>query len=171
MLYTVEQVANLLNVSKQTIYNKLKLIEFKNKILIKQGQKYIDDELLSLIKNNLKIKSNFKDNDNLNTQAEAEKAQDIIADDDLLNLNKDLIYALLEQLKVKDKQIEDLNNRLEQEQELTKNMQVLQLKQQTTDIKALEEHCNEFDNKLLEIRERMQNKKQKKGFLNKIFKK
>lgn len=171
MLYTVEQVANLLNVSKQTIYNKLKLIEFKDKILIKQGQKYIDDELLSLIKNNLKIKSNFKDNNNLNTQAEAEKIQDIIADDDLLNLNKDLIYSLLEQLKVKDKQIEDLNNRLEQEQELTKNMQVLQLKQQTTDIKALEKHFNEFDNKLLEIRERMQNKKHKKGFLNKIFKK
>ena len=170
MFYTVEQASIKLNVSKQSIYNKLKLKEFKDKVFVKQGKKYIDEDLLNLIKDSLNFKGNLNNDDNLHTSVDDEKAQDSIDDEGLLKLNTTLIDTLIEQLKIKDKQIDDLNNRLAKEQELTKNMQVLQLKQQPQDIKALEEHFEELDNKLLEIRERMKDKKQKKGFLNKIFK-
>lgn len=50
MLYDVEEVASKLNVSKQTIYSKLKLKMFKDKVLIKQGKSYIDDDLFNLNK-------------------------------------------------------------------------------------------------------------------------
>jgi hypothetical protein len=169
MFYTVEQASIKLNVSKQSIYNKLKLKEFKDKVFVKQGKKYIDDNLLNLIKDSLNFKGNLNNDDNLHISVEDEKAQDLIDDQELLKLNITLMDTLMEQLKIKDKQIDDLNNRLAKEQELTKNMQVLQLKQQPQDIKALEEHFTELDNKLLEIKERMKDKKQRKGFLSKIF--
>ena len=63
MLYTVEQVANKLNVSKVTIYNKLKLNQFKDKIVISQGQTMIDDNLLSLLKQSIKFTVKFIDDD------------------------------------------------------------------------------------------------------------
>lgn len=161
MLYDVEQAAIKLNVSKMTIYNKIKLNEFKSKTIKKAGKTYLDDDLINLIKDSLKIK-NEVDSDNI----EYDEKQEIAMDkDNLINLNKDLFDALSEQLKVKDMQIADLNSRLAAEQELTKNMQVLQLKQQPQNILQLEVHFKELDFKLAEIREEMQQRKNK----NKLF--
>ena len=42
MLYDVEQVANKLNISKMTVYNKIKLKEHKDKVIKKSGKTYID---------------------------------------------------------------------------------------------------------------------------------
>ena len=61
MLYTVAQVANKLNVNKIKIYNKLRLKQFRDKTVIKKGQIMIDDNLLKLIKDSLKITNNFTD--------------------------------------------------------------------------------------------------------------
>lgn len=174
MLYTVEEVAIQLNVSKQSIYNKLKLKEYKDKVLMKQGKSMIDDTLLNLIKDNLKVKTNLNMNENIEPVAEEEKTQDTILDDDLSNLNKELINTLLEQLKTKDQQIQELNNRLAQEQDNLKNMQVLYLKQQPQDIKVLEEHFQDIDNKLIDIKGQMQERKEEqesKGLFKKLFKK
>lgn len=169
MLYDVEQVAIKLNVSKVTIYNKLKLKEFKDKILIKQGKTYIDDDLINLIKDNLKLTTKLNDD----YTEPMEEPQNTINDEDIVNINKELISALLEQLNVKDIQIQELNNRLAAEQELTKNRQVLELKRQPQDIKALEEHFKTIDNSLLEVRERMLQRKNEssKSIFQKIFKK
>jgi hypothetical protein len=168
MIYTVEETAIKLNVSKQAIYNKLKLNEYKDKVLIKQGQKYVDDDLFNLIKDNLKFKNNLNSDNIIHPTIEDEKAQDSISNDDLFKLNKELIDTLHEQLKIKDMQIQNLNDRLATEQELTKNRQILELKQQP-DIKQLEEHFKNLDNKLIEVREQMQQRKNKKSIFN-IFK-
>lgn len=113
-------------------------------------------------------------NENIEPVAEEEKTQDTILDDDLSNLNKELINTLLEQLKTKDQQIQELNNRLAQEQDNLKNMQVLYLKQQPQDIKVLEEHFQDIDNKLIDIKGQMQERKEEqesKGLFKKLFKK
>jgi hypothetical protein len=159
MLYDVDQAAIKLNVSKQSIYNKIKLKEFKDKIIIKQKKTYIDGDLLNLIKDTLKVKSIFNMNDNIEEPEESPNIEAITLDDDLLNLNKDLINTLIEQLKVKDIQIQELNNRLAVEQELTKNRQVLELRQ-PKDIKLLEEHFKDLDKNLLDLRERMEQRKE-----------
>ena len=53
-MFTVEEVAEQLSVSKVTIYAKLK--KFDDRVVLKQGKKYITEELLSLIKQDLKVK-------------------------------------------------------------------------------------------------------------------
>lgn len=174
MLYTVEQVANQLNVSKQAIYSKLKLKEYKDRILIKQGKKYIDDTLFNLIKDNLKVKTNLNNDNNVNTQAYEEKSQDTILNDDLLNLNKELINTLLDQLKEKDKQIQEKDNQIRELHQIVQNSQILLKDKPKDDMLLLEDHFQDLDNKLLDIREQMQERKEareKKSLFNKLFKK
>lgn len=92
-------------------------------------------------------------------------------------MNQTLTDALIEQLKetklqlnVKDLQINNLNERLKQEQELNKNNQVLQLRQ-PQETKQLEEHFALVDEKLISLRNQMELKEPEKGFLKRIFKK
>lgn len=59
MLYTVAQVANKLNVSKIKIYDKLRLKQFRDKTVTKNGQIMINDNLFKLIKDSLKVTNNF----------------------------------------------------------------------------------------------------------------
>lgn len=61
MLYDVEPAAGKLNVSKMTIYNKIKLNELKNEVVNKQGKTYISQKLLKLIQDSLKLNSDFKE--------------------------------------------------------------------------------------------------------------
>lgn len=167
MLYDVEQVASQLNVSKQTIYSKLKLKEYKGKVLIKQGKSYVDDDLFNLIKDTLKVKSNLNTNETIDTPIEQKDIDNTIADNDLFNLNKDLINALLEQLKEKDLQIHELHKLIE-------NNQVLLKEKPQQDLLQLEEHFNTLDNKLIEIRNQMVQRKayhESKNIFQKFFKK
>lgn len=82
------------------------------------------------------------------------------------------------QLKEKEIQINklnegmhELNERLKQEQDLNKNNQVLQLRPQQ-DIKQLEEHFQDLDIKLMDIREQIgeHNAPKSQGFFGKLFK-
>lgn len=157
MLRTVEEVAIQLGVSKTTIYNKLKLKEYKELIVKKQGKLMVDDGLFNLIQESLKLK-NEVENENLNNSVDEEISID---EDGLLNLNKELIGNLLEQLKEKDKQIAELHKLIENSQILLKEEQKKLDKQL-----YLEEHFEEVDNKLQDIREKMeQRKNEKKNFL------
>ena len=171
MLYTVEDAAIKLNVSKVTVYNKLKLNQFKDKTVTKQGQTMVDDDLLNLIKDTIKLTNSFTDN-NIDGPEEPQESE-IITNEDMVNMNKALLNALLDQLKEKDLQIHGLNDLLATEQELNKNNQILQLRQ-PQDIKALESHFQDLDTKLEEVKEKMQERKQDqepKGFLSKLFNK
>lgn len=166
MLYDVEQVASKLNVSKQSIYNKLKLKEYKDKILMKQGKTYIDDDLLKMIQDNLKTKANLNTNDATQTQEEPQDEDNTINDEDILNINKALISALLEQLKEKDIQIHELHKLME-------NSQVL-LRDKPQDLKQLEEHFKDLDNRLLKtvkiMEERKQQQQENKSIFHWLFK-
>jgi predicted DNA-binding protein YlxM (UPF0122 family) len=187
MNYTVDETATKLNVSKQAIYNKIKLDEFKNKITKKHGKTYIDDAIVTLIKDSLKLNVNYKDalnpkdieEDTLVKAPESTKLnfnKEVAADTDYIDYLKSDIAYLKEQLNEqsisKDLQISNLNERLKQEQELNKNSQILQLRQ-PQNIKQLEEHFNDLDDKLEEVRNKMSDRKEKqehKSFFNKIFK-
>ena len=177
MIFTVEEVAIKLKTSKQTIYNKLKLKEYKDKTLMKQGKTMIDEELLKLIQTSLNITNKFNINNTEDIIEEHSNVEDIVPEDDIIKLNQTLTNALIEQLKetklqlnVKDLQINNLNERLKQEQDLNKNNQVLQLRQ-PQETKQLEEHFALVDEKLISLRNQMDIKEPEKGFLKRMFKK
>ena len=163
MLRTVEDVAIQLEVSKTTIYNKLKLNEYKNLIIKKQGKSMIDDTLFNLIKDSLKLKIKVE-NDGFKNDSNEEISMD---EDNLLNLNKELISNLLAQLKEKDKQIAELHKLIENSQILLKEEQ----KKSESQL-YLAEHFEDVDQKLQDLREKMIEKSsEKKGLLRKIFNK
>lgn len=173
MLYDVEQVADKLKVSKMTIYNKIKLKEFKDKVIIKAGKRYVDEDLLNLIKDTLKTSVELENNIE-SKDIEQEQKEEIPRDEESLNNFKDdYINYLKEENKKLWEEIQDLNNRLAAEQELHKNTQVLFRGQQEP--KLLEEHFKELDLKLMDLREQMEqrkeNQKKKEGILQKLFKK
>lgn len=161
MLRSVEEVAIELGVSKTAIYNKLKLKEFRELVVKKQGKSMVDDGLFNLIKDSLRSKSSAESEEMYN-DVDEEIAMD---KDDLINFNEDLISALLEQLKEKDKQIAELHKLIENSQVLLKEE-----KKNNQNQLLLEEHFQEVDHKLQDLREKMESKKvNKKGLFN-IFK-
>lgn len=162
MLRTVEETAIQLGVSKTTIYNKLKLKEYKSKLVKKQGKSMIDDSLFNLIQEGLKVQNEFE-NKEIENDVNAETSID---EDGLLNLNKELIDNLLEQLKEKDKQISELHKLIENNQILLKEEQKKSEQQL-----YLAEHFEEVDNKLQDLREKMEQKRNEKIKFFKIFSK
>ncbi|MCX0362466.1 hypothetical protein LI034_15900 [Clostridium perfringens] len=170
MLRGVDEVAKELKVSKTAIYNKLKLKEFRRKVVKKQGKSMIDEELFNLIKDSLKVKNEVKNEVEYKGYIEESKDEvksEIAMDrEGSLNLNKSLIDTLIAQLEEKDKQIAELHKLIE-------NNQVLLKKEQETKINMLEfeDHFKEVDNKLSSIKEKMNQRKEKKSFFKKFFKK
>ncbi|MDT9334689.1 DUF536 domain-containing protein [Clostridium perfringens] len=170
MLRGVDEVAKELKVSKTAIYNKLKLKEFRRKVVKKQGKSMIDEELFNLIKDSLKVKNEVKNEVEYKGYIEESKDEvksEIAMDrEGSLNLNKSLIDTLIAQLEEKDKQIAELHKLIE-------NNQVLLKKEKETKINILEfeDHFKEVDNKLSLIKEKMNQRKEKKSFFKKFFKK
>ena len=162
MLRTVEETAIQLGVSKTTIYNKLKLKEYKSKIVKKQGKSMVDDSLFNLIQEGLKIQNEVENNKNENDI----NAEISIDEEGLFNLNKELIENLLDQLKEKDKQIAELHKLIENSQILLKE------EQKKTDKQLyLEEHFEEVDSKLQDLKDKMEQRRNDKKSFFKIFSK
>ena len=184
MSYTIAEVSKLINLSKVSIYRKLKLKEVKEHTSKKQGITYIDEEGFNLIKYGIKNeKDEFK-----YTLKQNPISSEIAID---VNLNKEMINLLKDQLKEKDKQltekdlhfnnqlnvkdlqINNLNERLKQSLELNRNSQVLLKDKPHEDILLLEEHFQNLDDKLEEVKNKMLDRKEqqeKKSFLTRIFK-
>ncbi|MBD7916467.1 hypothetical protein H9660_15085 [Clostridium sp. Sa3CUN1] len=160
MLRTVEETAIELGVSKTTIYNKLKLKQYKCKIVKKQGKSMVDDSLFNLIKESLKVK-NIVENEEIDSDVNEEISIDR---EGLFNLNQELIENLLDQLKEKDKQIAELHKLIENSQVLLKEEQKKSEQQL-----YLAEHFEEVDNKLQDLREKMEQRKNDKKSFFKIF--
>lgn len=177
MLYDVEQISELTKISKVTIYKKFKLNELQQYIVKKQGKAYVDEEGFNLIKQNLNLTDKLNEKSNSEDIESDENSYIATDNEDLINVKNDLINSLneqveflKEQLSIKDIQIQELNERLKQEQDLNKNNQILQLRQ-PNDIKSLEEHFEVLDNKLADIKTEMEQRKikfeadqQEKGF-------
>ena len=135
MLKSVEEVATELGVSKTAIYNKLKLDEYKDMVIKKQGRSMINEQLFNFIKENLKFK-NVVDEDNKEIPVIDEDKKD----EAIVKLNDVAVNCLVDQLKEKDKQIQELHRLIE-------NSQIL-LKQEQKNCESqmkLEEHFKEVD--------------------------
>lgn len=169
-MYSVEEVADKLNVSKVTVYAKLK--KYSDRVVLKQGKKYVTDELLSLIKKDLRIKD--IEDESINNDKHKESANDEIAIDreELINLNKDLINTLIEQLEVKDKQLEEKDRQITELHKLIENSQVLLKKKDDENPFMLQERFNNLECKLYEVKEKMDHRKEGKKvrFFSRIFK-
>lgn len=154
MFYTVAEVAELTNLSKVSIYNKLKLKELKPYVTKKQGVTYIDDQGLKLIKNSL---SSFNMKLNIDTEKPSEMAETqdfkegLNVKDDYLNYLKMENERLWNELQEKNNQIDKLS-------QLVENGQVLLREKPIQDMQLLEEHCDQIDEKIIQVKERMQEK-------------
>ena len=179
MLRTVPEVADIIHITRQSLYFKLKQPLYKDKVITKHGQAYIDDDLLKLIQDNMKP---FNKHSSSETRAQQEKAttQDsTMPDEDIVKINQVLINTLVEQLKEKDNQIhekdsqiENYSERLNQALELNRNSQVLLKDKPHQDILLLEEHFQDLDSKFTEIKQDMQERKEpQRGFFKRIFRK
>lgn len=102
-MITVKELANELGISVQAVYKMIKKEKYKNYILIKDGKKFIKKEILDELK---PAKETAKDVKNGADQYE-------------------LQAILLEQLQTKDKQIEQLTNRISELNTLILNNQLM----------------------------------------------
>lgn len=209
MQFTVKQLADILNISKGTVTNysnQLKLDLKKNShgvIIISIDQsiaiaKAINENRTELNKVNVdrlyKIKSDseIKMNDDLkekfNSDTNKAEAQRNSNNDDFIEILKEQIKELKrdkedykQQLQIKDNQIKQLNDTLDEQQQLLHNQQSLQLqskekikalegelkevKEDTTDISAGDNNDNNFYKDLSSVKQ-----DSSKGFLSKLFK-
>jgi hypothetical protein len=172
-MYTVVEVSERLNVSKVTIYSKLR--KFKDKVVMKHGQRWINDELFKIIKEDLKLKDIDIDTLNDDIAMDIDNIDNIEFTnnkEDLVNFNKDLINTLIEQLNIKDKQMEAKDIQISELHHLIENSQVLLKQEKEVNQLQLEEHLQELDLKLNDVKEKMEQRKteKKKGLFEKIFK-
>lgn len=177
MLYDVEKISELTHISKVTIYKKFKINSIKDCIVRKQGKAYVDEVGFNLIKQSLNLNCELNDNevatDKIPTTTDIE---DILkVKNDLINSLNDQTEFLRDQIKEKDIQMHELNSRLNQEQDLHKNTQILFKQQPQQNILALEAHFQDLDTKLEEVKGNMLHRKEQqvhsKGFLNNLFNK
>ena len=142
VLFTVEEVALKLNVSKVTIYNKIK--NYEDKIVIKNGIRYINNNLFYLIKGDIKKK------------LPRIKVYDLLKIKEMNSKNKEysnneifiLINYIISQLEEKDKQINELIK--------ANGLQAESLQNKiTVNEEKLKEHFQNLDKALLALRERM----------------
>ncbi|WP_414054872.1 hypothetical protein ACMGE6_12460 (plasmid) [Macrococcus equi] len=189
-LITVVSLANKLNVAKQTIFYHCNKLDIEAQKI--ENVSYLTHAEAEAITQ--RINKNKKDvSDNINKSAERvhiDTNQDVSTADPQANL----VDVLLEQLKVKDEQIKQLNNTLDEQQRLLSQQQSLQLqsndkikaleielqevkedtKQDTTDVPVKAEadrsnRDNKVDNFYRDLRED-RNNKQSQSFLSRLFK-
>lgn len=162
-MYDINQVAQLTGISKVSVYKKLKKLKEIEQYIVKEVDKtYVLEEGVRLIRDSLQVNSRVKNK--VKNDVDEECA---ISDGyENLTVNKQLINGLLKQLDEKDKQIQDLHKQIEELINLNKNNQVLLKQQQDKEInqKLLEDHFQEVDQKLMDLRDRMEEKKNSKKF-------
>jgi hypothetical protein len=182
MLYSVEQIAETLGISKVTVYRKLKLHEVKQFTVVKNGKTFLEETGLDIIRQSLSVTTGENIETNKNC-SEAEIAIDTeqlqgVKDKLIDTLQSDIEYLRSQlsdrehfyrsQLQEKDVQINSKDRQIENMQTLMQNEQQLHLKS-----KLLEEaRVKEVDSMLSIVRERMEErKKESKGFFERFFSK
>ena len=158
----LKDLTNGLNSEREDFDISIKNTDFKE---FKLELKEFNKEYLNSLKSEnevLKVQ-NEVENKEIENDVNSETSID---EDGLLNLNKELIDNLLEQLKEKDKQISELHRLIENNQILLKEEQKKSEQQL-----YLAEHFEEVDNKLQDLKEKMEQKRNEKIKLFKIFSK
>lgn len=165
-MYDINKVSELTGVSKVTIYKKIKKLKELEPFIVRKDDKiYILEDGLNLIKGQLTV------NKKVNSEIESEVAIEGISTE--LTINKELINLLTEQLKEKDIQLKEKDKQIAELHKLIENSQILlKEEQKKTDQQLyLSEHFEEVDNKLQDLREKMEQKRNdKKGLFKNFFK-
>lgn len=170
ILFTVEEIALKLNVSKVTIYNKLK--NYEDKIIIKNGIKYIDKDLLNLIKGDIRKRNpKLKVYDLLKIKEMNSKNKEYSNDDAAAMIN-----YIISQLDEKDRQITEKDKQIQELIKINKLHSESLQNEIAVNEEKLKEHFEKLDKSLYEIREKMNNRKEEsqrglKRFLKNLFKK
>ncbi len=147
---TVKEVAEMLGVSVQAVYNRLEK-DFKPYLKEFKGRKCLDIKVLEVIEkpnHSSEIENNFKPILNL---LESQNEQ-----------NKQQIAILQNELAIKNKQIEDLNLRLAEAHRMTEQAHYLQ---------GAEKIEKLADSSSSEPTQEQEPPKQSKSFLSKLFRK
>lgn len=179
-MYTIKEISDLLQVSKVTLYKKLKLKEMEQYIVKRNSVTYVDSKGLEVLRGLLTLKEEFTElNEELKevkSEAEKEVAATVENEefkgltDDYINHLKGENTKLWNQIEEKDKQIEELLNRIESMSKLVENSQVL-LREKAQDPLQLEERFENIQSKLEEVKDKMnQRHEEKKGFWNRLKK-
>ena len=161
-MYDINEVSELTGVSKVTVYKKIKKVKELEPFIVRKDDKiYVLEDGLKLIKGLLTV------NNKVNYEVNSEVAITDISME--LTINKELINLLTEQLKEKDTQLKEKDKQIAELHKLIENSQILLKEEQKKSDKQLylEEHFQEVDNRLQDLREKMeQRKSDKKSFFN-----
>lgn len=180
MLRSVAEVSVLTGLSKVSIYNKIKLKEIEKYVVKNKGITYISDEGINLIFKGL----NFKD-DTLNgftngLNIDREDVDISIKNTDfkefkleLKEFNKEYLNSLKAENEFLKKQLDEKDKQISELHKLIENSQILLKEEQKKSEQQLylAEHFEEVDNKLQDLREKMEQKRNEKIKLFKIFSK
>lgn len=112
----VLEVAEILGISKQAVYKKIKHPEFNDSIIKKGSVIYIKDEAISMLKNTYA-------NQNVNLVDESDNKVDALVDKKVEEIYERLINTKDEAINQLTKQVDDLTRLLEQQQILMLNAQ------------------------------------------------
>ena len=175
-MYSVSEIAKLCKVSTVAVYKKIKKLENIDRFVVKDNNKImILDEGYQLIKNSLQVNKPGSD-DEVAVSIEANKKNEENKEslNNLIEFFKEQINVKDAQIAEKDSQIKSLHELIEKSNKLTENTQILFKEEQRRnnikliDEKSLEEHQKKIDQKLDDIREKMDsravNKTKKKNF-------
>lgn len=178
MYYTIAKVAEKVGISKSAVYKKIKTNELKPYISKKQGVTFISENGLKLIQSGI--------NDFVNECKEVEpELQEIAENKDFKSENKAVENIETDSRYLKHlenevdrlwAELEEKNNQISKLSRLVENGQVLLREQPKQNIELLQEHFDELDGKIIEIRERMHLKQANheadhQSFWNKLFSK
>ena len=177
MLRSVAELSVLTGLSKVSIYNKIKLKEIEQYVVKNKGITYVSDEGIALIKEGLNLKE-----DTLNNSLKSNKDEIAVSIDnkeieefkvELKELNKDYLNSLKSENELLKKQLEEKDKQIAELHKLIENSQILLKEEQKKREQQLylAEHFEEVDNKLQDLREKMEQKRNEKKGLFKIFSK
>lgn len=160
MYYTIAEVAEKVGISKSAVYKKIKTNELKPYISKKQGVTFISENGLKLIQSGI--------NDFVNECKEVEpKPIETQENKDFEPENKEVEYGETDSkyLKHLENEVERLwgelqekNNQIAKLSQLVENGQVLLREKPQQDIQLLQEHFDQTDEKIIQVREKMQAK-------------
>jgi len=172
LIYDIGKVAEITHVSKVTIYRKLKLQEIKPFIITKNNKQFLDEKGINIIKEMLNVTTDEITELNSKDIEQPSNPEIAISITDLMSVKDTLIESLQSNSELLKKELDIKNNQIESLHKLIENNQILLKEKPQQDIRLLEEHFQDLDTKLMDIKEQMNVKDQpQEGFFKRIFKK
>lgn len=169
----VIEIADMIGVSKVSVYNKIKTLNSD----ILQGLQKKEKGITYFHLKAVNIISELFNPDNTQPVDDEISTEEDIPDNEYVGLYiselKGELKSLKEQMQTKDIQISEANERLKQAHKLIENNQILLKDKPKQDIFLLEEHFQDLDTKLEEVKNKMADRKEqqnKKSFFSKMFK-